>query len=185
VRVCVVGNGPSAPRYAAQIDACDEVIRLNAFPRGAAGRKWTIWASAFYPSIASCALASKMIEDIPQLREIWVLGEKPDMAALPIPAEKRLHIDAAERARMAQLLHARPSCGYMAVDAAYHRAPDTLCLVGFDQPFTHWWQDAHESGAERCAEVHNIAREHSFYADMVGGRGLGDFRPRTKVEWWQ
>lgn len=187
MKVCVVGNGPSAPRYAEAIDRCDCVVRVNAFPPDKAGKRWDVWASAFYQVINDFSRGClQTIKAVPKVKELWLLGESPVLDGLPFrPDIKRQHMTAEKRAELERLLGARPTGGFMAVYMAYQLAPAELCLTGFDAVGGHYWTlNGIDWGGARCAEVHNLWREHSYYHDMRQGRGLFGFNPATKVEWW-
>lgn len=188
MRLCVVGNGPSAPKHAESIDKCDVVVRVNSWPCDTAGRKWTVWASAFYPSIGQFAMGMhKLSPRIPKVSELWIFGEQPILDGLPLRADvKRDHMPAVRRAELEELLGARPTGGFMAVIKALEREPTELCLTGFDPEGGHWWTGGGlEWGGARCAEVHNLLREHSYYADLVAGRECFGLKRPVRVEWWR
>lgn len=152
-RVAIIGNGPSVlrHRWGAQIDACDEVVRINTYRCTEAG-------CDYRPYVGSRITAWATYLDLvgyPVPRELWWVEfgyiHLPDLRAIMEPwcakygvrfiwvpdeaveaAFRELHISKGERNRP-QYAGMKPSTGIVAIEYARMRWPQSeLYVAGFD-----------------------------------------------------
>lgn len=195
MKLCIVGQGPSAKGRGREIDACDFVVRMKAFwLHGAenAGEKISAWAwfgdkewpgDAVGPS-SQC--------------EHWLTHCKVQIATALKVGQKRVQRakEAAGRAGYRQLsdrlwtrarvhLDRHPSTGFIAVCMGmdrFHR-PD-LVLYGFDstgpQRPNYW--DARRPPEPDCKHHHHVLAEKRAIAEIRNGMWLG--APTTATLTW-
>gem|GEM_PF-6088554 len=143
MRVCIVGQGPSANGHAKLIDGCDFVVRIKAYWEcGAedAGDKIDAWAHYGHP------IANPAWEGTPPKIEHWVTHCPGQFADPSEPGGER-HSRAVAHAngqpmriltdtlwwQLRKWLNRHPSTGMVAAAMAIHALPlSELVLVGFD-----------------------------------------------------
>ncbi len=192
MRVCIVGNGPSAEGHGAEIDACDFVVRIKAwwvFAAKDAGSRcdalahygWGNWEErpAFDGEHWITQTVSQ-IENHPdgwkRLQFITYTAELRPIRWLPGPMWDRLvyHIGS------------HPSTGMVAVAIAMETArPDELVLCGFDATT----EDASFFGDARGnawpgdhGNHHDWVKEKLALKGIREGTWLGQ-PTKTKLEW--
>lgn len=195
MKLCVVGNGPSAEDHGAEIDACDFVVRIKAWwAHGAkdAGKRcdalahygWGKWQERPRPFMGEHWITQpvaqmrehpdgwKRIEFISRIAELrpirWVTGEMRQAAI--------------------KFLKCHPSTGFIAVLMALAaRSPDELWLYGFDSttPQRPFYTDAR--GTPLSASFlnnppHDLLAEKRAITQILHGQWLG--KPtQTKLIW--
>jgi len=205
MRACVVGNGPSAARRGAEVDACDFVVRCTwfplMFPDGGAGRRLDAWAWFgstlqsgrmggapeggyevwFTLPLSRCSVVAKgHAGDL--VNAVRLAGARP----ISVVTEERWDLEARGLSALSERPWCAPTTGLTAVDMALARSPDELLLVGFDAtvPGRPGWGDARPVSPWRSdAGGHDLlAGKRALYELLEGGRWLG--RPcRTKLIW--
>lgn len=189
MKLCVVGQGPSAKGRGREIDACDFVVRMKAFWRcGAedAGEKIDAWAWL--------GGDAKVTADPPPrlLCEQWLTYCPQQMKA----HEKRGELFTAATkgrvvrqltgeawSRMKRYLKSDPSTGFVTVAMAMTAfSPEVLVLVGFDSttPEKPNYYDARHKWPTIAG--HQFDREKQALAGIHDGTWLGE-PTATTLEW--
>lgn len=145
----LVGNGPSAPQYAAEIDQGDVVARINAFPIGEAGTKWDAWYSAFCGFGGEHAKKIGMYDHPSKPSWVW-MPETIPLSNCPFKTSKVTTISRQRIAEICALTNRlskvprgrhpvtgkirpiQPTSGILALDVALSLKPKKLVIVGFD-----------------------------------------------------
>lgn len=170
MKLCIVGQGPSAKGRGREIDACDFVVRMKAFwAYGAedAGDKISAWAWYGYAGPKGDAVPKEAIASrVPGGTEHWFTHCRYQVISNPNSHPARLDnaIFATEGDSFHQLsddlwrraeqnLGYHPSTGFVAICMGLDRFPDAeLVLYGFD----------------------STTPDRSNYWDARGGLGPGD-----------
>ena len=184
MRVCLVGCGPSAPQYAAEIDASNVVIRCGAFPPGLAGGKWDIWASSFTSLKCEEISAAGMIPgpgkqpiDISGVKAsgIWVLGDRPELRIKA--AGKRVLSTGKNWLRKFKGRHPA-SEGMLALRLVMEKFPgEVITIVGFDA------RSPGKPGWGPIGDREWVARPgHDFVQEK---RILAALEASGEIEWWK
>lgn len=188
MRVCIVGNGPSAKGHGTEIDACDIVIRLKAWWRfGAvdAGSKCDVWAHFACPQVQAVYENKSTPEEMQRTTdgEHWMLhtveqmrdpkervGFLVRMAALGVL--RWVTQSCWQRAR--DYLDRDPSSGMVAAAMAMDvYEPTELALYGFD--CTTPDQPNFENARIRQLPCdHDFVAEKRALAEIHEGRWLGE-----------
>jgi len=194
MKVCIVGQGPSAEGRGKEIDACDFVVRLKEFWRfGAVNSGTRIDAWAWYGVAYSSEPAAP-----PSDCEHWVVHSMAGFCE----REKRYgdgfdrlkRVGAVRNGGVLRVIPGRvlkaltaylgrfPSTGIRAVAMAMEvLEPDTLVLVGFDAatPLGMSCSDARGEPGPAC---HDLLTEKLALTKLETGTWLG--KPcRTAIEW--
>ena len=195
MRVCIVGNGPSAEGHGAEIDACDFVIRIKAFwAFGAenAGERldavawfgtqeevwregpvltcnhWRTWSDEQYVFNCNGWPARRVFF------EYWTQQTAESIVRLPHPVWERLAI----------WLGSHPSTGIVAVAMALHFLDvSELVLYGFDST-TLDRPNFHDARPPENPEinVHDTLEEKRAIARIATGRWL-NASTTVKLTW--
>lgn len=198
LRVCVVGNGPSAEGKGAEIDAYDFIVRTSIFPlalRGA-GTKLDAWCWNGNPRICP-----RSMQPPAGRYETWLsvhtsyrkVYKKYLRHASTLAKKHGVVRMVPERLwnAMRSAVRCHPSTGFAAV--AYvleHLKPKVLALYGFDATVrgAPGWGDAHKTLPWRVAKGgyvcgHNLLLEKRIIRQLMKtGTWLGR-RYGTKVVW--
>jgi hypothetical protein len=197
MRVCIVGQGPSAEGRGREIDACDFVVRMKAFwLRGAenAGEKIDAWAWYGYTGPEADGVPVEFSG--PRGTEHWFTHCRQQVQNNPDTHCKRLE-DARMLAgsnpfhqlpdglwgRAKQHLNRHPSTGLVTVCMALDHFPDDeLVLYGFDSttPDKPNYQDARGRPVEPAG--HNTLAEKLAIAEISRGTWLG--KPTAATLTW-
>jgi len=215
MRMCIVGNGPSAREYRKEIDKCDFVVRLNAFPPGKFGRKWNAWASSFSPwsHMQPEAIRYKLFDLMPKNLQVWVIGSPPAKWGYaqyragnksiklsppgwtPMTFSARnvgVEIGRWTGAYIRTVDRSRrfsPSTGFQVLAYALTLQPKELIVVGFDAiaEGQPGWGDAWNPRFGPAASVgHNFPVEKRVMQEWLKTRSFcGRSFRRTKPTWWR
>jgi len=196
----LVGNGPSAPGYAEDIDQANCVVRCNVAKLGPAGRKWDVW----------CFSGSKLMQKLSREVGLFDAPDTPKVAwcirdrkiaekgcKRLFPDSKREYLPEANLVRLERALNPKrkisPSTGFMALEMCLVHKPTRLAIVGFDAtgyrgataghgPHTSaGWQPWKARG-----RPHDFAREKELIACWARTRIFcGQEYPETEPEWWR
>ncbi len=196
MKLCVVGNGPSAKGQGAEIDACDFVVRIKAWwAHGAedAGEKIDAWA--WYGD------EPRLVEPAPVLNcEHWltlcnqqmsawadpdelIAGFKRQMARRPIENRMTRRLWDSVWVQACEHLDREPSTGFVAVAMAIQAFdPDSLLLIGFDSLTAD--QPNYDNARHKWGFVtqHHFDTEKRAMAEIRNGTWLGE-PIETKLEW--
>jgi RimJ/RimL family protein N-acetyltransferase len=213
MRMCIVGNGPSAKEYAREIDTCDFVVRLNSWPPNTMGTKWSAWASSFSPwgHMQAEAIRYKLFDVMPKNLRVWCIGTpqkkwgyvslgKGTMRFAPpgwkpkvLPCE-RIGVDigrwTGNHIRSLDRSHKfSPSTGFQVLGYALTRRPDELVLVGFDAiaEGKPGWGDSWNWMFGPAASVrHNYPVQKRCIEQWLKTRTFcGKSFPKTRPLWWR
>jgi hypothetical protein len=199
-RVAIIGNGPSVleHRWGAQIDACDEVVRINAYRladaehdwRPHVGEKLTVWTTYQSPQEHAVPHEVWWVEfDYIRLQEerdvmlpwcikhgvvfTWVPGEAVERAFAELDITHRER----HRPNNAGL---KPSSGIVAIEYARMRWPESeLYVAGFDgflvgSPGYYWTGDIlHPSHIRK----HFPDRQRAYVARLLRDGIVREFTP--------
>lgn len=207
VRICIVGNGQSPLQHREAIDACDLVVRINAWwlthPNGVAGLKFDAWAwntALYLVGIREKGEKNKPLTVPPPAGDwaIWALrasspgkmkrNVKTALKRLgPRPVAYRSEARLKACAKYLSKLRggrAMPSTGFLAIEQAIGDWLDELVLVGFDAttPSKPGWNDKGNPWRKTWS-LHSFVAEKEamgYLADK--GRWLGRKVP-FKVTW--
>lgn len=186
MRVCIVGNGPSAEGKGAEIDACDFVVRLRDWQRCAAEHAGSkISAHAYYGPWSEWEHTPAQCEhwwtQCPE--QIMRQGEagqvKWDFFAEYASGHLVRWLMNSQWRELQKHLGADPSTGFVSIAMALWVYPETeeLVLYGFDSttPDRPHFFDAREEGKMGCAYVvhHSIVEEKQAIARIRDGVWLG------------
>ena len=181
MRVCIVGQGPSAEGRGTEIDACDIVVRMKEFWNcGAsdAGEKTDV--VAYYGGSAACAQEYG--------KEHWMTHNPARLIKLETMGRRRIEtfvnwangrpivwLDDDYWQRMHDYLNRDPSTGFVACGMAIRRYPGCrLVLYGFDSTTVdrpNYW-DAQQLAKKKVA--HCVMAEKLAIAEIFKGRWLGE-----------
>lgn len=204
MRVCVVGNGPSAIEHAADIDACDFVVRMCGWWRsrpGDSGKRldayaWfgTQWQMEIPDPWRTVSFQHWFTLppsrcNPPNSGHCGFWQNVVDMACLRptfwIP-ERQWRREAAYLAVESKQdwIETPPSTGFTAIDMALHLfAPDELVLYGFDATVAsaRGWGDNNPHWSDNGP--HDLlAEKRLLHRLAMAGEWLGKQR-QTKVVW--
>lgn len=211
-RVCMVGNGPSAVQYAREIDECDVVVRINAFPVGEAGHKWDAYFSSF-AGVGRAYCEKHGLYNHPTRPDwVWCM-EHLQTSQIPYKPSRisRLSTDrinwigtvtnrTSKIERGINPRNGRPkpisaTSGIFAIDLALGMSPAELILVGFDafKVDEPGWE---HYGSKPCAWHPELVSPSGGKHDYVAEKLLvkrwfdtrefyGSFYPHTKPVWWR
>ena len=187
MKLCVVGNGPSAEGQGHEIDACEFVVRLKTFwLRGAenAGEKINAWVWA------GDGLAK------PLQCEHWFTHPPRQTKA---PGYHKVRLDRFWKTahgrptrQMSDRLHRRavdylrthPSTGFVAVAMAMERfEPDELVLVGFDSTTPDQPNFFDARGGSTYIAAHDIYLEKQAVLDISHRQRWMGRQTRTRLRW--
>jgi hypothetical protein len=208
----LVGNGPSAPQYANEIDACDIVARINAFPIGEAGKKWDAWYSAF------CGFGGEHAKKI----GMYVHPSRPSWVWMPVTVPvsncpfKPTRITLIQRQRIGEIAlltnrlskvtrghhpvtgkvrPIQPTAGMLAIDIALSLKPKMLVIVGFDAKSKNspGWRHYGSTPAPWSPEKpspsggkHDYELQTRMQEEWVFTRKFyGRYYPDTEPIWWR
>lgn len=186
MRVCVVGQGPSAEGKGAEIDRCDFVVRMMAFWQWGAKHAgirtnalalfgWGHWLER--PPL-KCEFwythcwAQMSIQDAVGWQRLEFLTRVADLQPIRWLPERLWH-------RLADHIDAHPSTGMVAVAMALEiLKPAELVLYGFDStlPDRPNYADARRPMRPRDlrAPPHDVLAEKRAIAEIAEGRWLGE-----------
>jgi len=205
--MCLVGNGHSGLQYTEQIDACDSVVRLGAFPYGVSGKKWDIWFSSWHPNVQKRMRMLKLDTEDARPKELWGVARcrlsgislAPKGAAvktIPIALQNSLINHLRSKSKLVQ--QAGITSGLIAIAMALQHKPDELCLVGFDATVPKepgWGYPAPylvteftfaDAKGRPYRHPHDLPCEKKIIADWVKTRKFcGIEYPNTHPEWWR
>lgn len=210
--VVVVGNGPSAPQYADAIDACEVVVRCNAFPPDEAGKKWDVWYSAFFGLGLDHQKVLKMFDHPNRAKWIWMPGSI-DPKACPFHPERFSFISRQRIGEIALLTNKlskvprghhpqtgkirpiQPTSGMFAIDMALTMQPKTLIIVGFDAKsfgapgWSHYGSHPAPWAPERPSASggkHDYELQTAMQEKWLATREFyGRKYPDTEPQWWR
>ena len=215
MRMCIVGNGPSAKEYAREIDTCDFVVRMNAWPPGMFGKKWDVWASSFSPwsHMQPEAIRYKLFDIMPKNLQTWFIGSPQSKwgyvkykkgsktVTFSPPGWKPRAMPCSSigpdigrwiKSYINTLGNSRrfgPSTGLQVLGYALTRQPDELVLVGFDATAEGkpGWGDAWNPRFGPAASVgHSFATEKRAIQEWLKTRRFcGRAFPKTRPLWWR
>ena len=168
MRICVVGNGPSAEDKGELIDACDFVVRMKQFWAQAAlqtGVRIDAWATC----------RGKYPNNQPAPNALWITETVQNISRYPAPESRLTHLLPCnaqnirwlcqpEWEAMSQYLGAPPSTGFVAVYMALQMRPSELLLCGFD---------ALGDTTNTPIHPHNFAAEKTALAMLRAASWLG------------
>jgi len=215
MRMCIVGNGPSAVEYAKEIDTCDFVVRMNSWPVGLMGRKWNAWASSFSPwsHMQPEAIRHKLFDAMPKNLRVWVIGKPkskwgyvkyrkgsptitfspPGWKPLSFPYDTigvkigRWLSGYLRRKRGGR--RAGPSTGFQTLGHALTKQPSELVLVGFDaiaEGKPGWGDSWNPMFGPGASVGHNFANEKKEIQHWLKTREFcGRKFPKTRPLWWR
>jgi len=190
MRVCIVGNGPSAEGKGREIDACDFVVRMKAYwAHGAAdaGTKTNAVAWFGYHGAWQGTAHIGLCSGVPLTVEHWMTHSPFQLIRASVTGRKRMafFIQQAGMSPVRWLPHLLwrpmfrhlderdPSTGFVTVGMAIHLFPECdLVLYGFDSthPELPNYCDA------RCNvidPVHNMLLEKKAILELANGQWLG------------
>jgi hypothetical protein len=195
-RVAVVGNGPSllTHSYGAQIDACDEVVRINAYQLGGAyaahvGNKVTVWTTYMDPDgyavpreVWWCEFGYIHMPEERKRAEAWCLRNKARFVWLPDDvierAFKELAITPDERQRK-NGCGMKPSTGIIAIECARVEWPASeIYVAGFDGFVTgdsYHYYDTESKLTPSVCRKHFPGRQQEYITRLVRDGKLRTF----------
>jgi hypothetical protein len=201
MKVCIVGNGPSAKGRGREIDACDFVVRMKAFwLYGAedAGEKIDAWAWYGHTGTAGDGVPVKDISSqIPRHIEHWFT--RCDQQAAWLGDDGQLRVRKAKNvasrdvfhqltdqlwSRANEYLYYHPSTGFVTLAMALHRWPDAaVVLYGFDSttPERPNYYDARPP-VNTVGYTHHVLTEKRAIAEIHNGTWLG--KPTAATLTW-
>lgn len=202
VRVCIVGQGPSAEGKGAEIDACDFVVRIKAFweyGAGDTGRSvdaiatygdWNGWRPMpdwVQPKEYWFTQCPSQVEQHEMTQErghslahhrLSFIVKQADGAAIRWLTDKRWK-------RLCEVVGSHPSTGFVAVAMAmWILAPAQLLLVGFDSvdpDLPNFWDARHATTQSSIA--HNMASEKKRLRELVTRWTWLGTRTATDATW--
>ena len=186
MRVCIVGQGPSANGQGELIDGCDFVVRIKAYWEcGAtdAGEKINAWAHYGHP------IVNPAWKNAPPKVEHWITHCPGQFATPEEPGPERYRLAVAHADgrlmrilpdalwwRLRKWLNRHPSTGMVAASMAMHALPlSEIVLVGFDST-THNkpnYLDAQQH-AIIDSHPHDMLTEKKALASIADGLWLGN-----------
>ena len=191
MRVCIVGNGPSAEGHGAEIDACDFVVRIKAFwVYGAenVGQRcdavatygdWRAWRQQ--PPFSGEYWISQTLKQIEENSVGWErlafisrIANLQPLRWLPQPMWDSL----------LQQIGSHPSTGIVAVCMGLAIIqPDELLLYGFDgtTPDKPNYHDARRPNPND-PHAHDQLAEKRAIAELLDGQWMGE-PSRVKLTW--
>jgi hypothetical protein len=198
----LVGNGPSAPQYAEEIDRADTVIRINMFPPGEAGNKWDIWWCSMSDYVRKTSRRWNLYQRAERPDRVWGLfprrfipadwGERVPTVEMWINHARLWALEVA----ISNDQHLAASSGFMAFDMVLRYRPERLAIVGFDATdddkapgWGHWPSNNHALWNPKGV---GKGRRHSFSREKVLMREWQETRkfcgclyPDTEPIWWR
>ncbi len=197
MKVCIVGNGPSAEGHGPEIDASDFIVRMKAFWLFGAvdsGERCDAWAWFGETDPRRAEAVPEADIDNVGAREHWFT-----QCNLQIPETKRYRLELAQRfsdvarwrqisdtlwKRMRAHLGRFPSTGITAVAMAIDLLPvDELLLFGFDgtTPDKPNYHDARRPNPND-PHAHDQLAEKRAIAELLDGQWLGE-PSKVKLIW--
>jgi hypothetical protein len=189
MKVCVVGNGPSAKGKGSVIDACDFVVRIKQY--------WTFGAEGVGDKIDAWAWygAAVATEKAPVACEHWITQSmyeyaqrewKHDDGAIRLERITSLRRDGVLRfihhnvvCDLSQHLGAFASTGLRAIAMALTTQPDELVIAGFDAIAD---DDMDARDGQHRPPCHDMRAEKRLLCELEDGRWLGE-PSRTRLRW--
>lgn len=203
MKLCVVGNGPSAKGKGAEIHACDFVVRMKAWwVYGAedAGLKCSAWAHFACPQVeAAFARASPAERTFTTSGETWMTHTVAQMVKSETRAPTNIYVSRLEfvvycangrpirwwtdhwQAVARDRLGSDPSSGFVTVCMAMMRSPKELHLYGFDAT-TPDRPNFDNARIKQAPCGHDFAAEKRAMAEIAKGTWLGQ-PTTTKLIW--
>ena len=203
MRVCIVGQGPSAEGKGAEIDACDFVVRIKAFCEcGAEHSGDKVDAIATYGDWSRRRSKPEWVRPT----EYW-FTHCPSQVEQHAMTQERGHsvahhrftslVDDADGAairwlpdklwkQMCEAIGSHPSTGFVAVAMAiWILAPAQLLLAGFDSvdpKLPNFW-DARNTIAKSSIVHHNMVSEKNQFRELVFEQMWLGTRTATNATW--
>lgn len=193
MRVCVVGNGPSARGHGREIDACDFVVRLKGWWAHAAedaGSKIDAWV--WFGDVQSLPSGRPHM-----ICQHWYTHCPEQTAEQPQRSRMRWEVfryfadglpqwqlpDGMWKQACDYLHGTHPSVGFIAVHMAMHLLrPESLLLAGFDSTTPDAPNYAPARVDWRRTFGHDFALEKQMFAAIRESRWMGD-PTKTRLEW--
>ena len=183
--MAVIGNGKSACGLAAEIDACDTVVRCgqwpNVFKKGEAGRKMTVWAWPGYAKMnkfmppgrgyhmwITCPL--KWHKGKARAKNVKIVANRVHARTHWVP----MHIYMPLRKAL-QAISKRdipPSTGMIAIAYAVRTNPSSLLIAGFDAGIVGEYRYA--DGRPASNTMHPYKAEAELIRQLAEGHWLGE-----------
>lgn len=202
MKLCIVGQGPSAKGRGREIDACDFVVRMKAFwAYGAedAGDKISAWAWYGYAGPKGDAVPKEAIASrVPGGTEHWFTHCRQqvidNLKTHPARFDDAIYASGGDPfhqlpddlwGRAEQYLDRHPSTGFVAICMALDRFPDAeLVLYGFDSitPARPNFWDARGGVRHEGKLPHRVDLEKRAIAEIRDGTWLG--RPTAATLTW-
>lgn len=193
MKLCIVGQGPTAKGHGKEIDACDKVVRIKTWWHAGAtdtGSKWDVHAhygDGFWDDRPEFHGEHWWTQTMCQVRRNPAGWSRLSFVANRARYEPvRFAPDALWDAAFARLQR-HPSTGFMVVAMAMEIVePSELVLFGFDgttpdEP--RMYNDARGGRVDtKCS--HDLLAEKRAIAEILGGAWLGE-PCRTKLYWPQ
>ncbi len=189
MKICVVGNGPSAEGHGAEIDACDFVVRLKAYwVFGATDAGSKVDAVAWFGAQRKEWCNLDVGDDIP-ICEHWRTWCNKQYEESPLEWKKAraffayvtcglpvVSVLECQWMRAIRYLNRHPSAGFVTITMVLDRWPKCeLLLTGFDAtiPDRPDYYDARRP-ATGDLSVHDMVAEKRAIAELLEGSWLGE-----------
>lgn len=189
MKICVVGNGPSAKGHGAEIDACDFVVRIKAFwDFGAVDTGSKVNAIAWFGAQRKAWWDRDLSNGVPPC-EHWRnwCNKQYEESPLPWMRAKAFFdyitcglsvatVSECQWMRAVRYLDRHPSTGFVAIVMVLDRWPTCkLLLTGFDATIAgrrDYYDARHRKHSDPI--IHDMVAEKRAIAELFDGTWLGE-----------